>query len=141
LEDWQCWKNPVFNSAQDYFLAIETRLIASPVVTSFSVLRQETLGNAGFFRLRAVLADSSQLTLFEYFTVSAGKASVEKFSFHWQESDGTLIRRWDNAPHHRQLATAPNHVHEGSEANVLAHAPVDAMFVLLEIERRIQIGS
>lgn len=128
----------MFNSAQDYFLAVETRLIASPIVTSFSVLRQETLGNAGFFRLRAELADSSQLTLFEYFTVSAGKVCVEKFSFHWQESDGTLIRRWDNAPHHRQLATAANHVHEGSETNVLAHAPVDALSVLSEIERRIR---
>jgi hypothetical protein len=84
------------------------------------------------------LADNSQLTLFEYFTVQVGKVSIENFSFHWQKPDGTLIRRWDNAPHHRQLPTAPSHLHEGSEANVLAHRPVDAAFVILEVEQTLR---
>lgn len=125
----------MLNSAHDYFVSVESRLIASPAVKSFYVLREETLGNAGFYRFRAVLTDYSELTLFEYFTIQAGLVVIEKYSFHWQRPNGDLIRRWDNAPHHRQLATAPNHLHEGSETNVLAHAAVDAAFVINEIER------
>lgn len=34
-----------------------------------------------------------------------------KYSFHWQNKNGDLIRRWDNAPHHPEIATFPHHVH------------------------------
>lgn len=116
-------------------MSVETRLIASPAVKSFQIIRQEMLGTSGFYRLRTTLADNSELIMFEYFSLQAGKVIVEKFSFHWQMPDSTLIRRWDNAPHHRHLVTAPNHLHEGSETNVLSHNAVDAAFVIAEIER------
>lgn len=35
------------------------------------------------------------------------------YSYHWQDKDGVLIMRWDNAPHHKGIETYPNHKHIG----------------------------
>lgn len=42
------------------------------------------------------------------------------YSYHWEHrmTDGG-IHRWDNAPHHHQIATAPHHLHDGSETTVV----------------------
>lgn len=41
------------------------------------------------------------------------------YSYHWEHrmTDGG-IHRWDNAPHHHQIATYPHHLHNGNEAIV-----------------------
>ena len=35
-----------------------------------------------------------------------------KYRYHLQNADGTLIVRWDNAPHHTEIATFPDHRHK-----------------------------
>jgi hypothetical protein len=46
-----------------------------------------------------------------------------------------MILRWDDAPHHRDLATFPYHLHEG--AAIRTSLPVSLREVLAEIEKRI----
>ena len=33
------------------------------------------------------------------------------YSFHWQDKNGDLIIRWDNAPHYKNIKTFPHHKH------------------------------
>lgn len=33
------------------------------------------------------------------------------YSYHWQDKNGSLRIRWDNAPHHSNLRTFPDHKH------------------------------
>ncbi len=42
------------------------------------------------------------------------------YAFHWERrrQHGTLYR-WDNAPHHPHVHTAPNHFHDGDEQNIV----------------------
>lgn len=42
------------------------------------------------------------------------------YAFHWERrrQHGTLYR-WDNAPHHPHVRTAPDHFHDGDEQTVL----------------------
>jgi len=35
-----------------------------------------------------------------------------KYRYHLQTSDGRLISRWDNAPHHPTVSTFPDHRHD-----------------------------
>lgn len=35
-----------------------------------------------------------------------------------KNADGSLIMRWDNAPHYPAIATHPHHKHVGNESNV-----------------------
>ena len=46
------------------------------------------------------------------------------YSYHWQTEDGEVIR-FDNAPHHRNLETFPDHKHKNDElmSSQLAQQP------------------
>lgn len=120
--------------------SLRARLILSSAVTSFHYHQEETVGDVGYFRVRCTLVDGSELQLLERFRAMADVLVVEKYSFHWQRSDGTPICRWDNAPHHRDVATFPDHLHEGVAEVVQAHAPLDAFAVLSEIEKRLSVA-
>ncbi|MFU8843470.1 MAG: DUF6516 family protein, partial [Bacteroidales bacterium] len=41
-----------------------------------------------------------------------------KYSFHWQDSEGVCIIRWDNTSHHQHMKTFPYHKHIGKEESV-----------------------
>jgi len=89
------------------------------------------------YRLRAVLSDGSQLEMMERVvnTKTTGNILMTKYSFHWQKANHNLIKRWDNAPHHSEIATYPHHIHVGREENVMANFPVMATDVFLLIDR------
>lgn len=84
----------------------------------------------GLFRYRLRLQDDSLLAVFERFDILEGDVNVTKYSFHWQDSDGNLRKRWDNAPHHSELSTHPHHVHVASDASARPHASIDLEEVL-----------
>jgi Family of unknown function (DUF6516) len=62
--------------------------------------------------------------------VQAGEIVVTKYRHHWQNQEGALLKRWDNAPHYPQIAGFPHHLHDGAEDNVVGHPPVNALQVL-----------
>lgn len=42
------------------------------------------------------------------------------YAYHWERRGQTgEIYRWDNAPHHPQVSTFPDHLHEGNEQTVI----------------------
>lgn len=59
-----------------------------------------------YYRLKLSLLGGSTLFVREYVD-EAGR----DYSFHWQDQHSAIIARWDNAPHHRHLATFPHHKH------------------------------
>ncbi|MCK4763213.1 MAG: hypothetical protein KAW12_13535 [Candidatus Aminicenantes bacterium] len=52
------------------------------------------------------LVDDSQLSIRE--TVMSGE--FRKYSYHWQDKNTNLIKRWDNAPDW-DVKTFPHHIH------------------------------
>jgi len=74
------------------------------------------------------IKDSSILNIKDYLFTDG----TRKYAYHWQLLDGTLIRRWDNAPHWPDLAGAPHHCHKGNE-DIEPSAPKDISSVLAEI--------
>jgi hypothetical protein len=66
----------------------------------------------------ACVTDQSQLFIREFVSDSS-----YLYSYHWQDKNGQLIIRWDNAPHHTKLRTHPHHKHtpqleESTEMNL-----------------------
>ena len=104
----------------DHFNAIEARLIASPIVAAFDVIRREVTPTDGKMRIRATLTDDGLLELFEYVVEEQGQLNLQKYSFHWQDAKGELIQRWDNVNHYPDLPNAPHHAHlrDGSVQSV-----------------------
>jgi len=68
--------------------------------------------------------------MFERFEVVSDEVNVTKYSFQWQDTGGTLRKRWDNAAHHPEVSTHPHHLHDGSEENVMSHEPITAKDIL-----------
>ena len=83
------------------------------------------------------MSDKSLLEIFEYFYILEDVVKVEKYSFHWQDAEGNLISRWDNAKHHPNIATYPNHVHKNIEDKVYPHKAVDVKAILDIIEMQL----
>jgi hypothetical protein len=101
--------------------SLRARLILSPTIVSFHYHQEGTIGNVGYFRVRCTLIDGSELQPTERVRDVGDALAIEKYSFHWQNKDGTPIYRWDNAPHHRDLSTFPHHLHAGANEIVQAH--------------------
>jgi hypothetical protein len=62
-----------------------------------------------------------------------GEAAEETYTYHYQRADGTLVFRYDNAPHYPDLPSAPHHKHIGKNDILAAEMP-DLFQVLKEIE-------
>jgi hypothetical protein len=94
------------------------------------------------YRLRVEMKDGDLLEVMERicFSKKDGQINTTKYSFHWQNADRKLIRRWDNAPHHPEIQTHPYHVHENNEDNVKPSLQITAleMLCLIDMEKSAQ---
>lgn len=119
--------------AADYLGHVKALVALNRQVVHWKVVREEAQGDVGLFRYRLTLRDGGLLEMFERFQIAEEELQVTKYSFHWQSADGQLRKRWDNAAHHPEIPAYPHHVHDGAEANVLPHEPIDAKGVLAVI--------
>jgi hypothetical protein len=120
----------------EYHRAIKARLIADPLVIRFDIRRERRTVDDGYLRARLTLSNSDQLEFSEYIHRVRGEIQVITYSYHWADSVGDLIRRWDNAPHFPRLPNAPDHIHDRTEHNVIPGVPTSFSEVLDEIAER-----
>ena len=85
-------------------------LRSSPLVTALEVIEVVEEESVQFLQARAEMRDGSVLYVRE-----AIFPHQSKYSYHWQAKTGELLLRWDNAPHHPQISTHPDHKHVGAE--------------------------
>lgn len=105
--------------AQQYLTEIKFRLIASPIVETFSIVEERDLADRGYFRTRITLANADFLEIAEYFVIISGQPQPERYRYQWMDSTRQILRRrWDNVPHFPDLPNFPHHVHIDAENNV-----------------------
>ena len=90
----------------------------------------------GFYESMYIVIDNSLLHFRELF-VGQENPFKKTYTYHYQRADGTILFRYDNAPHFPNLPTAPNHKHIG-ETEVIASDAPDLQSVLKEIEALIK---
>lgn len=122
----------------DYIARVRTLIALSLVVVSHRIIRETIEAKVAVYRYRLTLLDDSLLEASERVVQSGTGVAVTTYSFHWQDRDGNLIARWDNARHHLKLPTFPHHIHDGGETNIQPHAQVGIADVLAGIARRMQ---
>ncbi len=76
--------------------------------------------------------DNSRLQIVEKLSVETYALIKTRYAYHYQDADGMLIFRYDNAPHHPEIETHPHHKHDGDK--VIAAYPPDISEVLQEID-------
>lgn len=87
----------------------------SDVILSYSIKRFEQAGGSLRLRMEIDLADGSKLYVRE--TVMGGVK--RKYAYHWQDSAGRLLIRWDNAPDW-DVESFPHHKHVAEQDRVEA---------------------
>jgi hypothetical protein len=113
-------------NAADYLTHLKALIVVNPRIVHWTIVREESVDDMGLLRYRVTLQDGTFAELFERFQLVAGQLNVSKYSFHWQRSDGQLLKRWDNAAHHPEVETFPHHLHDGSENNIHPSSPITA---------------
>jgi hypothetical protein len=125
----------VDDALEQWLSRVEAYLLVWSYSRQVVVDYAETGNGVAQYRCRVTLLDGSLLQCVERARVKSEGLQIERYGFHWQRADGSLLRRWDNAPHHREISSFPHHVHVADENHVLAHEPVDVFEVLENIER------
>ena len=75
-------------------------------IVDYTVLDNRKWDTGFYYKIKAIIIDNSNFFASEYQDTLS-----REYSFHWQSPDNELIIRWDNAPHHKSLATFPHHKH------------------------------
>jgi len=60
-----------------------------------------------YLKCNVLLIDNSELFIEEKLM-----DGILEYSYHWQDERKKLIKRWDNAPHYKEISTFPHHIHE-----------------------------
>lgn len=121
----------------DYLEECILLLTVSSVVERFQVVKKRELETDGYLRARAILVDESLLEISTYCQHVEDTVHLAGYRFHWQDKEGILIKRWDNAKHHPELETFPNHVHLGDDKDAKESATIDLRGVLEELESEV----
>ncbi len=82
----------------------------SRIVSSFTILDFRNWEIGLYLKLKITLIDGSNLFVREF-----SDKNERNYSYHWQNSKGELIIRWDNAPHYPEHKTFPHHKHIKNE--------------------------
>lgn len=124
------------NDPAAYLETIKLRLIASPIIAEYQILRERITHTDGYLRLRATLINGDFLEMVEAFERGASEIVVVDYRHQWMDAaQARLRRRWDGAPHHPELTQFPHHVHVEREDNVVPGDPMSIMAVLDALER------
>ena len=83
----------------------------SKIIQSYDIKKFKIVGLSYHLACTIEIKNQTKLFIKDYLFLDGSR----KYSFHWQDTDGNCIIRWDNAPHHQDVITFPYHKHIGKE--------------------------
>ncbi len=86
----------------------------------------------GNLRIRLRLTGQAVLEISEAFVLMAGELQWLSYRYHYQDPSVALVLRYDNAPHHPEIPTHPDHKHTGDRVVASYHPSLEQ--VLLEVQ-------
>jgi hypothetical protein len=117
---------------EGYFSQIERILQEFPNIRSLSVRKKVYNAKQGYIGGSAIFENGYRLDFIEVRDIEV-RPKV-KYRYQYMDECQNLIFRYDNAPHHRNIATFPHHKHTHNE--IIASAEAMLSDVLFEIAQR-----
>lgn len=105
------------------------------LIKSFHVYQYEKEGELFRFKAQLTFSDNSKLFIKEYVFDNKER----KYAYHWTDSIGNMICRWDNASHWLTISTFPHHKHIGDDVFESIEISIDD--ILHKISEKIKIKS
>lgn len=120
---------------------VKERLLTDPIVASFQIRRERHTVTDAHLRVRVTLTDGSQLEFSEYVErTPEDDVQVMVYSYHWENAEGELIRRWDNTPHFPNLPGFPHHIHDGPTGATLPGQAINIFLVLDQVQEILSLS-
>ena len=98
----------------DYFTSIERGLRQNPQISKveepITLLTSDDYN--GLLRCRVIFWDSSLLDIYEVVSTELGYPVRINYAYNYLRNEQRVFR-YDNAPHHPEIATHPHHKHVG----------------------------
>ena len=97
---------------REFISEIEKSVNSSSIVLSSSI--QKYFGpdeETAYVRGHITIIDSSVLEIAIFAIASSGSLSIDKYRLRYMSETGKMQFRYDNSPHHREIATHPHHKH------------------------------
>lgn len=121
-----------------YFERLKMMLLQLEFVEEVIVREELITDDFGYLRLRFTLSNGDIVELFEYVVKDQNAIRTVNYSFHLQDANAVLLKRWDNAPHHPELESFPHHLHHGKE--VFPSRPMNSFAFLTFLKRHFREG-
>ncbi len=127
------------NEIAVYLDNIKFKLIVSPIVAEYQIVKERVTATDGYLRVRAALTNSDYLEMAECFERTATGIQTVDYHHQWMDTaKSQLHRRWDNTPHHPELPSFPHHIHVESDGNVVAGQSTSICQILDVLEELLQ---
>ncbi|MEW6662540.1 MAG: toxin-antitoxin system TumE family protein [Bacillota bacterium] len=120
---------------EQYFLQLRLIIVTLDIVQEFEVRDEFISEDVGYMRLRLNLVNGDIAEMFEYVVRENGRLKTINYSFHLQNAKGALLKRWDNAPHHRSVSNFPHHCHDGSSGRIISSRAMTGRAFLKELKK------
>jgi Family of unknown function (DUF6516) len=115
-------------NARDYYLGVQRTVHDSALVLNSDLLFEEVDEHACYVKGILLLISDFQLYIAEY-VLTSPVVTRPKYRYHLQTLSGQLISRWDNATHHHEVSTFPDHRHDDRDG-IHPSPPMDLSGVL-----------
>ena len=102
-------------------------VVSSTIQKYFSSTKEEA-----YIRGNLIFIDMSSFEFAIYILGKGKKIVFDKYRFQYMDSENSLIFRYDNARHHKNIPTFPNHKHL-HEGKVISSTPPKFSEILEEI--------
>jgi hypothetical protein len=120
----------------DYFENLEkTVLDFKRIIKSYTIFKKAYNEKQGYIKGDIVFANSSQLCFIEVKNTEV--SPKDKYRYQYMDKGNELIFRYDNAYHHKELKTFPNHKHTSDE--VCESGEPELYEILIEIQKSINL--
>jgi hypothetical protein len=114
--------------SREYYASVQKAILGAVHVIQSNISFDEISEKECYIRGLLKLSGGYELFIAEY-VVTEPNVKQLKYRFHLQTEAGKMLARWDNAPHHPEIGSHPDHLHIGER--VKAHPPIDIPQVLI----------
>jgi len=104
-------------NARAYYMSLLDAIHVAPHVIASEIRFEDIDVNECYIRGILTLWEGFTLHIAEY-VITDPVLTRAKYRYHLQTSTAQLVCRWDNVPHHPDVATYPDHQHD-EHGNVL----------------------
>ena len=111
------------------------------IVIDYQVIKEINEQDKYIFEVQIWFIDASKLVSRDILIFFEDNSMKRKYSYHWMKNDNSLLIRWDNVYHHKEIETYPNHKHIESDDNVQASPEITLFEVLTHIRKEIETQS